>query len=480
MRCYIITVKSSIHSLAPTHLDVVLQAADDVTAHGGAVIIDALARDFGLWEKIKALPVFDHRTDLTRGYTSDLLIAQILISFCTGGINIADAGRLADDTALARLLGFPRMADASTLARWLNRQTPAANEALWGLTREFLAWVMPRIPAKRLLHHGKTGPPKLDIFFDDTQIEVHGHHFENTSMNYEGDTSYSWQTVWTGPFIAAARLDKGSVDPSVHLAFLLHDTQSLWAAYADQNLAHFYADSGSSAGKYLNKIDQRGWSWSVSYNKWTTTLDKLADATPDDQWSAAIPSRDRKGQAILEQHTWLRHQPGEDCERGQDFACVRYRAADGSEFLWRYAYIVCGPGKGQTVPRHQPETARDIFPLHHHKGQLEHGFTNLLSDLDLHHPPCQRFAANEMWYTLGALAHNLLRAVQLLHMQEDQQSHRVRQLIRWWMTVPVKISRHAHRSSARYYVPRAALDWWRVMLKKVWPKRPKGRPPLGG
>ena len=147
MRCYIITVKSSIHSLAPTHLDVVLQAADDVTAHGGAVIIDALARDFGLWEKIKALPVFDHRTDLTRGYTSDLLIAQILISFCTGGINIADAGRLADDTALARLLGFPRMADASTLARWLNRQTPAANEALWGLTREFLAWVMPRIPA---------------------------------------------------------------------------------------------------------------------------------------------------------------------------------------------------------------------------------------------------------------------------------------------------------------------------------------------
>ena len=186
-------MKSSIHSLAPPHPDVVLQAADDVTAHGGAVMIDALARDFGLWEKIKALTILDHRTDLTRGFTSEVIVAQILLSLCTGGINLADAGRLAEDTALARLLGFPRMADASTLARWLNRQTPAANEALWGLTREFLAWVMPRIPAKRLLHSSKTGPPKLDIFFDDTQIEVEGHHFEKTTLNYEGNTSYSWQ-----------------------------------------------------------------------------------------------------------------------------------------------------------------------------------------------------------------------------------------------------------------------------------------------
>ena len=72
--------------------------------------------------------------------------------------------------------------------------------------------------------------------------------------------------------------------------------------------------------------------------------------------------------------------------------------------------------------------------------------------------------------------HNLLRAVQILHMEPDQQSHRLRQLIRWWMTVPVKLSRHTHRTSARYFVPKATLTWWRVMLEKVWPRRPRGRP----
>lgn len=464
-----------VFSKISSHVDIALQTAEDVTAHGGAVLIDALARDFGLWQRIKAVPQLDHRTDKSRGFSPEVIVAQIVLSFCTGGINIEDAGRLAGDSALGQLVGLPRMADASTINLWLNRQTREGSDALWKIIREFLQWVIARAPKERLLHKGK-----LDNFFDDTQIEVDGHHFENTAKNYEGDISYSWQTFWTGPFIAAARMDKGSVEPSAHLAFLLDDAKPIWEPFAKKGDAHFYADSGSSAGKYLNKIDQRGWGWTVSYNKWTGPLDKLAEATPDNQWSGAVNAIDRKGEAIIEQHTWLRHQPGEECERGQDFTCVRYRAADGSELLWRYAYIACGQPGGRAAPTHRPEEARKVFPLHHHKGELEHGFTNLLSDLDLHHPPCSRFAANEMWYTLGALAHNLLRAVQILHMEPDQQAHRLRQVIRWWMTVPVKLSRHAHRTCARYFVPKASLTWWRVMLEKIWPRRARGRPAGSG
>jgi hypothetical protein len=464
-----------VFSKTTSHVDIVLQSAENVTAHGGAVIIDALARDFGLWERIKALNLLDHRTDKSRGFSPEVFVAQIVLSFCTGGINIEDAGRLAADTALGQLVGLPRMADASTINLWLNRQTREGSDALWSIIREFVQWVLARAPKERFLHKGK-----LDVFFDDTQIEVEGHHFENTAKNYEGDISYSWQTFWTGPFIASARLDKGSVEPSLHLAFLLDDAKPVWEPFAQKGDAHFYADSGSSAGKYLNKIDQRGWRWSVSDNKWTGALDKLAEATPGDQWSPVVNAIGRKGEAIIEQHTWVRHQPGEDCLRGHDFACVRYRAADGGDILWRYAYIAWGEPGGRPAPTHRPEAAREAFPAHHHKGALEHGFTNLLSDLDLHRPPCSRFAANEMWYTLGALAHNLLRAVQILHMEPDQQSHRLRQVIRWWMTVPVKLSRHAHRTSARYFVPKATLRWWRVMMEKIWPRRPRGRPAGSG
>ena len=464
-----------IFSKVSTHVDFVIQSAEDVSAHGGAVMIDALARDFGLWDRIKALPLLDHRSDKSRGFCPEVIIAQIVLGFCTGGINIADAGRLASDPALGQLLGLPRMADASTVNLWLNRQSTEGCDALWGLIREFVQWVMAKAPKARLVRQGR-----LEVFFDDTQIEVEGHQFENTAKNYEGDNSYSWQTFWVGPFIAAARMDRGSVEPSAHLAFLLDDARSLWEPYAREGKAHFFADSGSSAGKYLNKIDRRGWGWTVSYNKWTGVLDKLAEATPDGQWSAPEAAIGRKGEAMIEQHTWLRHQPGGDCERGQDFACVRYRAADGGDLLWRYAYIVCGQPGGMAAPTHQPEEAKKVFKLHHHKGQLEHGFTNLLSDLDLHHPPCSRFDANQMWYTLGALAHNLLRAAQILHMEDEQQAHRLRQVIRWWMSVPVKLSRHAHRTCARYFVPKATLSWWRVMLGTIWPRRRPGRPAGSG
>lgn len=41
-------------------------------------------------------------------------------------------------------------------------------------------------------------------------------------------------------------------------------TASLWEQDAQAGHAHFYADSASSAGKYLNLLDERGWGWSVT------------------------------------------------------------------------------------------------------------------------------------------------------------------------------------------------------------------------
>jgi hypothetical protein len=52
---------------------------------------------------------------------------------------------------------------------------------------------------------------------------------------------------------------------------LLAEHQPRWQGRA----SYLYADSGSSAGKYLNRIEQAGFTrWSISYNKWTDTLDR--------------------------------------------------------------------------------------------------------------------------------------------------------------------------------------------------------------
>jgi len=60
---------------------------------------------------------------------------------------------------------------------------------------------------------------------------------------------------------------------SEHLGVLLDEHQPRW----QERPSYFYADSGSSAGKFINRIEQAGFTrWSVSYNKWTDKLDRFA------------------------------------------------------------------------------------------------------------------------------------------------------------------------------------------------------------
>ena len=74
-----------------SNVDLVLQDARGATAHGGQLIVDALAKDFGLREKIRACGCMDPRKDKARGFSPEAIVAQILFSFCSGGISLADA-----------------------------------------------------------------------------------------------------------------------------------------------------------------------------------------------------------------------------------------------------------------------------------------------------------------------------------------------------------------------------------------------------
>ncbi|HEY9174882.1 MAG TPA: hypothetical protein VI136_21545, partial [Verrucomicrobiae bacterium] len=46
----------------------------------------------------------------------------------------------------------------------------------------------------------------------------------------------------------------------------------------------------------------------------------------------------------------------------------------------------------------------------------------MLRGLDLHHPPCESLTANRMFYALGALAYNLMKAVPRLCLPDECQS----------------------------------------------------------
>jgi hypothetical protein len=434
-----------------TKLHLQITNSDQATAHGGQVLVDALCRRAGLWTRIHDEPALEVRKRTGAGFFPVAIVAQFLFAFTSGGASLADAERMGKDRVLMDLLGLHKGADQSTLGEWLRAQSPESIRVLHRINADFVDWSSQQAKPARWLHAGQ-----VEIFFDDTEVEVQGHKFEGARLNYDGHRALSWQTLWFGPWMLDGILD-GAPDVSQHLGVLLDEHQHRWQGRAN----YFYADSGSSAGKFLNRIELGEFSrWSVSYNKWTDKLDRLAAELPASQWSALPPVEQPQ-----EQYTWVKHQPGE-CAQVEKFATVRWK--NEGDLLWRYAYVACKAA--------EPDSPQAVFERHHLKGGKEQGFSDVLSGLDLHHPPCQDLIANQAFYALGMLAHNVLISLRVLDLPDEAQRWRLTTIIRHLLTVPVTVSTHARYTVAHICVPAGWMRWWRLFLDQWLPKRKAGRP----
>jgi hypothetical protein len=428
-----------------------LTNSEMASAHGGQVLVEAMARRLGLWEHIKACPSLDPRKRSDRGFAPVALVAQLLFTLTSGGVSLADAERMGRDSVLLELTGLDQGADESTLGEWLRAQT---KESVLELMR--INWRV----VDQILREAKPGryqrAGSLDFFFDDTELEVSGKCFEGVRVNYEGERALSLQTLWAGPLWLDFILD-GATDPSQHLTELLEQHAQRWRG----RKSHLFVDSASSSAAYLHAIDQAGFSsWSVSYNKWTTVLDRQAEAQPEGQWSAPV-----SGEKTVAQYLWQRHQPGE-ARRAYEFATVRRKEV--GELLWQYGHVACAPG--------DLTSAQLVMERHQLKGACEQRFSEVLSDLDLHHPPCEKLLANQAFYAIAMLAYNVLVGLRLLELPDEDQGLRVRSIIRHLLTVPVTVSRHARYVTATICIAAGWMKWWRLFLERWVPKRKPGRP----
>lgn len=417
---------------------------------GGLPALEALAQQFDLWRKLRALPGLDPRTRTSHGYSPELVVAQLLYSFCSGGSSLADAERLNDEPLVRQMARVEKFADQTQLGEWLRKQSDASIAALWSLIQEFVQWVIQRADAARWTYAGRA-----EAFFDDTQIEVFGPSFEGARMNYEGNLALSWQTLWFGPFLVNGQLGSPG-DVSSALPSMLQQHRPLW----QHRPCDFLADSASSSAEQLQAIDQAGFThWSVSYNKWTTAPERTAAALPESAWSPARQTRWRNGVEVSEQHAGIRHTVG-----GSDFtmtlAVARWKKE--GELFWRYAFVAHEAGRSD---------AEAVMARHRLKGGKEQLFKEVLRGLDLHHPPCESLVANRMFYAIAALAYNLMKAVQLLCLPEDCQSWTVPTLLKHMVRIPATLVRHARRLVARVEVAVSWLGWWRSWEERWWRAR---------
>lgn len=417
---------------------------NDHSIHAGLVAVEAMARRFGLWEKIRKLSCLDHRRDKSRGYAPEVIAGQLIYALCSGGGCLSDSEALNDDTMALKLFGVKKFADQTQVGEWLREQSEESVAALRDLLREFVAWIWEQAAPGRLLHAGLR-----EVFFDDSQLEVFGSKFEGAAINYKGQLALSWQTLWVGPLLVDSHLGKPG-DVSDQLEPMLARNRELWRGKP----AHFYADSGSSAGHHLDAIAAEGWHYTVSYNKWTGPLERAAQALPDMAWKTSGEAR----------HAFVRHQPQGRVE-AQLFAVKCWR--DG--LFDRYGFIACDGAQ---------RDAAMVGERHQLKGCKEQLFSEVLSGFDLHRPPCSALIANQVYYLIAALAYDLVVAIKLLDLGDDCQGWRVKTLMKKLVFLPGRLSMAARQWVIKVLVPGPWLNWWQRWAQRVWPEAGPGRPRL--
>ena len=117
-----------------TKLHLQLTNSDQATAHGGQVLVDALCRRFGLWQRVHDEPSLELRKRTGAGFSPVANDAQLLFTLTSGGASLADAERLGKDRVLMDLLGLEKGADQTTLGEWLRAQTRKASGRCTGST----------------------------------------------------------------------------------------------------------------------------------------------------------------------------------------------------------------------------------------------------------------------------------------------------------------------------------------------------------
>jgi hypothetical protein len=135
----------------------------------------------------------------------------------------------------------------------------------------------------------------------------------------------------------------------------------------------------------------------------------------------------------------------------------------------RYGFIACDEGQTDAVR---------VGERHRLKGEKEQLFSEVLSGLDLHRPPCSALVANQVYYLIAALAYDLLVAIKLLDLNDDCQSWRVKTLLKKLVMLPGRLRQRSRQWVAQVLVPGAWLYWWQRWAGRVWPEHKPGRPRL--
>ena len=404
---------------------------DRLTGVGGAVFLASAARRHGLFDRLAEAVSIKVRA---RGASDMETQWSLVASLAAGNGALSDVDALRGDEVQCELLGLGTAPSSRRLGEFLARLTKWDVERLEAAARHLTASVAPSVVA-----HEVTGKGYVPVFIDGTGIEVDGRLFEHAATLYTGDRGYWLHGIFVGGLWVSGRFRPGGDvacgwkgQMKRDLAPLLPEGTPVWV----------HCDAAHYRGAFVEYLAERGWDYSISVtdpNKCRPVLDVVED----------LPERGWTDIGMGESATWVRYRPAA-WEAEQSYVVVRRPVERQGELFPRLTVILAN---------------RDDLPLpevvrrHRSKQGHENAFKGPLIDLDLHHPPCRGYRANQAFYIYGRMAHLLLRAVQFELLPETVRRHGTRPLIRHLMRTVARLVTSGRRRRLLFASCCFRRDW---------------------
>ena len=409
-----------------------------LTGLAGLPAIAALARILGLpWALQKHVRIKVRQ----RGCSDAQNLLSLIFALCTGGGHLNTVDALAADEAACEGVGLPgAVPDSRRLGEYLARFSAKALDGLQACVRSVSAQVVPVVAAACGKELGY-----VPVFIDGTGIEVQGKQFEGAAVGYNGERQYWLHSVFVGRAWVSARLNEGGTDVKGDFAEqLAADVDGLdlgahpvWAR----------ADAAYYCEAFVKECKRRGWDYSVSVtdpNKKAPVL-RVVEAMELDllDWEPL----DAQG---VERAVTVAYRPGTWAEE-QVYVVIR-RDRDGSQELLEPVFTVILVSRddlrvGELVRRHRAK-----------QGQ-ENAFKGPLTELGLHHPPCQSYAANQAFYWCGQIAQLLLLMLQYQVLPEAARQHGLGPLIRHFVRSVGRLQKRARGRRLLFATCNYRLGW---------------------
>ncbi|HGX91964.1 MAG TPA: IS1380 family transposase [Candidatus Tenderia sp.] len=404
---------------------------EKLTSHGGWVFLGHLFRKLQLGKRIgRAIRLKQRR----RGASDAQVLLSLVASQVAGGGALSDVDVLREDTVSQILLGLDRVPDSRRLGEYLSRFTETGVVALEAVVQSVAQEVIPAVIAHEVAQRGY-----LPVFVDGSAIEVDGHLFEGAAKGYNGQVQYWLHGVFLGGAWAAGQLHPGGVSVIKGWRSQL-ESVAPWINKDTPVWVH--VDNAYYNHDFVDFCHARGWDYSVSvtHDGFRRPVLESIEGLPDTAWTDI---------GLGEEATLTRHRP--QGWREQTYIVIR-RTHDGPQRRLRPAYTVI-------------LVSRDDLPLeelvrrHRQKQGQENAFKGPLIDLDLHHPPCRSFHANQAYYLCGQLAQLLLRLIQYRLLPPKARRHGIRPLIRHLIRTAARLVRSARRWRLDFSKTAFRLDW---------------------